>query len=75
MTARATGSSISVVAVLEIHMLKTAAAAINPKTSRRLLVPPNRLTIVNATRRCAPLFSMAVDRTNPPISNKTNGDP
>jgi len=44
-TARATGKSMSVVEVLDIHMLKKALASINPKTSRRELLPPNNRTI------------------------------
>ena len=74
-TASATGSSISAVAVFEIHILNVAAAAIKPMTSRRLLEPPKRLTMNSATRRWAPLRSMAVDKMKPPINNNTNGLP
>ena len=74
-TASATGNNIRVVAVFDIHMLRTAAAAIKPNTSLRLLFPPNKLTMPRATRLCAPLFSMAVDRMKPPISSSTSGEP
>ena len=70
-TARATGKSMSVVAVLEIHIESMAEAAMNPNTRRRLLVPPNARTMVRATRKCAPLFSIAVDRMNPPSNSNT----
>ena len=50
-TAVATGNNIITVAVLEIHILKTALAAIKPNTKRRELEPPNALTIVSAIRR------------------------
>lgn len=74
-TAIATGSNIKVVAVLEIHIERKADAAMNPKTRRLLLCDPNALTMVRAMRLCAPLFAMAVDKINPPISSRTNGLP
>ena len=74
-TARATGSIISVVAVLEIHMLSTAEAAMKPNTRRRLLDPPKKLTMVSAKRLCAPLLAIAVDSINPPRSNNISGAP
>ena len=72
MTARATGSNIRDVAVLDIHMLSTADAAMNPNTMRRLLLPPNRFTMVRATRRWAPLFSIDVDKISPPNNSNTS---
>jgi len=74
-TARATGNNISVVDVLDIHMLKKALASINPKTNLRELLPPNRRTIYRAMRLCAPLRSSAVASRKPPIINKTRGLP
>ena len=74
-TASATGSSMSVVAVLEIHIDRTAAAAMKPNTSWRLLLPPKIFTIVSAMRRWAPLFAMAVERMKPPSSSSTRGWP
>tara|TARA_B100000767_G_scaffold255681_1_gene262062 strand:+ start:12671 stop:12856 length:186 start_codon:yes stop_codon:yes gene_type:complete len=44
-TASATGNNMSVVEVLEIHILKKALASINPKTNLRELLPPNKRTI------------------------------
>ncbi len=74
-TASATGRSMSVVAVLDIHMLSTALAAMKPKTSRRLLLPPKARTMVSAIRRWAPLRARAVDRMNPPSSSSMSGCP
>ena len=74
-TAAATGSSISVVAVLDIHMLMSAAAAMKPNTSRRLLPPPKARTIASAMRLWAPLFSSARARMKPPSSSNTMGWP
>ena len=74
-TASATGSSIRVVAVLEIHMLISAEAAMKPNTSRRLLPPPKARTMPRAMRRWAPLLSKAVARMKPPSSNSTTGWP
>ena len=45
------GSSISVVAVLDIHILRTAAATMKPSTSRLPLEAPKRRTIPRASRR------------------------
>ena len=64
--ARAMGSSMRLVAVLDIHMLRNAAAAMKPNTTPRSPAPPKVLTMPSARRRCAPLFSMAVDSMNPP---------
>ena len=75
MTASAIGSSIRAVAVLDIHMLSTAAAAMKPNTSRRPSFAPKRLIIPSAIRRCAPLFSMAVESMNPPIRSMISGSP
>ena len=74
-TASATGSSIRVVAVLEIHMLIKADAAMKPNTNRRLLPPPTARTKPRAMRRWAPLFSNAVARMKPPSSSSTTGWP
>ena len=74
-TARATGSSISVVAVLEIHMDSTAAAAIKPSTRRRLLWDPKACTMVRATRRWAPEWAIAVDKIKPPRRSRMRGEP
>ena len=49
-TASATGMSIKIEAVLEIHMLSSAPAIINPSTKRRGLCPPTRLTTDSAMR-------------------------
>ena len=49
-TAAATGSNMSVVAVLDIHMLSSAAAAMKPNTSPRLLLPPKARTMAIAMR-------------------------
>ena len=65
-TARATGSSIRLVAVFDIHMDKAAAAAMKPNTSERLELPPKARTMVSAIRLWAPLFSSAVARMKPP---------
>ncbi len=46
--ASATGSSISVVAVFEIHMLSAADASINPMTNRRSLPAPTQCRAINA---------------------------
>jgi len=74
-TARATGNSIRVVAVFDIHMLSVAAVTINPSTSCLLLVLPNRLTINNARRRCAPLRSIVLENRRPPSNNRISGLP
>jgi len=73
MTAIATGSNINTVAVLDIHILSVAAAAMKPKTSRFELLPPKARTMVRAMRKCAPLRSSAVASKKPPINNKTKG--
>ena len=44
-TARAMGSIMSTVAVLEIHMLHRAVASMNPSTIRRWLWPPTSRSI------------------------------
>ncbi|EGG98598.1 hypothetical protein imdm_2144 [gamma proteobacterium IMCC2047] len=36
---------------------------------------PNRLTIIKATRRCAPLLAIAADKINPPSKSKIKGFP
>ena len=64
--ASAMGRSMRLVAVLEIHMLRNAAAAMKPNTTPRSPEPPKTLTMPSARRRWAPLFSMAVDSMNPP---------
>ena len=63
------------VAVLDIHMLSTAAAAMKPITRPRALPPPNRFTMNRAIRRCAPESAMAVDSMKPPISSRIRGLP
>ena len=73
--AKATGRSIKVVDVLEIHMLRKALAHIKPKTSRRGLVPPNARTMYSAIRRWAPLRSRAAAKMNPPSISSTKGLP
>ena len=74
-TASATGNNINVVAVLDIHILNVAAVTIKPSTSCLLLVLPNRLTINRASRKCAPLRSIALDNINPPSNNRISGLP
>ena len=74
-TASATGSIISVVAVLEIHIDSSAVAAMKPNTSRRLLACPNSRTMPSATRRWAPEEAIAVDRMKPPSSSRISGWP
>ena len=59
MTASATGNNINVVAVFEIHIDRMQAAAMNPNTILRLLTPPKKFTMLSATRRWAPLLSIA----------------
>ena len=70
-----TGSNIKVVAMFEIHMLSTAEAVINPKTSRRPLPPPNNPTMLRAIRRWAPLRSIAEESIKPPSKSRINGLP
>jgi hypothetical protein len=74
-TANATGNNINVVAVLEIHMLRTADAAMKPSTRPRALPPPKIFTIYKAIRRCAPESDIAVDNMKPPISKRMSGLP
>ena len=74
-TAKAIGSNMRVVAMLEIHMLRQPAAAMNPMTSRRPLVPPKSETIVSAIRRWAPLRSMAWESISPPMSSRMSLSP
>ena len=74
-TASATGNSIRTVAVLDIHILSSAAANIKPNISRFGSLAPTNLTTVIAIRVCAPVDSIPFDSKNPPMSSKINGDP
>ena len=74
------GKSIKVVAVFEIHMLKTAAANMNPSIRNlgRTWSPPLALhirTIPIAKRRWTPHRSTPFERKKPPNKSKTNGCP
>ena len=75
MTASAMGNIIRVVAVLEIHMLSSADAAMKPKTNRRLLPSPKSRTIDSAIRRCVPDLASAVERIKPPSKSRMTGFP
>ena len=74
-TAKITGISINVVAVLETHILKKAEATMNPRTNVLGLSPPNKRIIEIANRLCAPLLSIAFDNIAPPINKRIRGFP
>ena len=62
-------------AVFDIHMLIIEDASKNPKTTPRSPPPPNAPTTPSATRRWAPLFSIADERSKPPITRRITGWP
>ena len=64
-TETAMGRSISVVEVLEIHMLTNAAAIMNPATRPRASAP-DRANTLSAMRRWRPQRSIARAITKPP---------
>jgi hypothetical protein len=68
------GNIINVVAVFEIHILKNAVAIMKP---RMMNFSPagHAFTIMSAIRRWAPLFSIALDKRNPPSKSRTKGCP
>ena len=57
------------------HILKSAAVTIKPSTSCLLLLLPKRLTMNRASLRCAPLFSIDLDRMKPPSNSRISGLP
>ena len=64
------GSIMSVVAVLEIHILSAAVAAMKPAISQRGL-PPARTSTERAKRLCKSQRSNASAIRNPPMNKKT----
>ena len=74
-TAKATGKSISVVAVLLIHIESRPEVAMNPTTTRRRDRAPMSRSMPKASRRCAPLRSRAVESINPPNNSKIRSCP
>ena len=66
-----TGKIMTAVAVLEIHMDKSAVATINPKMICTILVP-TILIIVSAILLCRFHFSIAMAKINPPKNRKIN---
>jgi hypothetical protein len=71
-TAMATGSIMIVVAVLETHMLATAAASMNAATTRGASVPTAR-TVASANRLCRSQRSVVAARKKPPRKRKMMG--
>jgi hypothetical protein len=69
---RAIGSIIMAVAVLLTHILRRAAATINPKIID-LGATPTLDTITRATLRCKSHFSIAMARMKPPKNKNING--
>jgi len=67
---RAMGTIISVEAVLEIHIDKTAVASMNPNTSAPGDVP-TRLMTFRAMRLCRSHRSMPMATMNPPSNRIT----
>ena len=68
-TERPIGTSISVVAVFEIHIERKADARRKPKTSARRL-SPTRARIPSAILRWSPLASMPRAMMKPPSNKK-----
>ena len=68
-SASATGSMISVAAVLAIHIEASAVASSMPSTSRRGEVPM-RSSTASASRRCRPQRSMASAAMKPAIISR-----
>ena len=75
MSASATGSIMSAVAVLLIHALMNVVATITASTTRRPLVPPMTLRATWAMRRWAPQYSAARESMKPPKNNRMSGSP
>ena len=74
-TASATGNIISVVAVLEIHMLQPAVASMKASRIRRPLPPPTTENIDRAICRWAPVCSAALESMKPPMNNRISQSP
>ena len=71
-TERTVGSIMTVVAMLEIHMLSVAEAIMNPATSMGGREPTKSM-MVRAMRRCRPQRSMARAIMKPPMKRKMTG--
>ena len=69
---RAIGNIIIAVAVLLTHILKKAAATINPKIID-FGATPTLDTMTSATLRCKSHFSIAMASIKPPKKRKING--
>ena len=68
--ASATGSMARVVAVFETHIEIAAVAIMNPRIRRFGLSAPTSRMIASATFSCVPVFSIALESMNPPMSRR-----